>query len=102
MIDDHSSLAIIYAAIEQHNATAPKDSQLEPSPDTVLFCSEGVLDSLQFVSLVLEIEETVPDKYQVEINIADEHALTQTPSPFRTLGSLAAHIAVLLQEGADG
>lgn len=99
---NHKIVDIIYAAVEQHNATAPNDSRLEPSPDTVLFGSEGKLDSLQFVSFIFEIEATIQEEYQVGVSIFNEQTLSQTPSPFRTLGSLAAHIAVLLKEGANG
>lgn len=95
-------LEIIYKAVGKHNQRASGEQQLEQTPDTVLFGSEGMLDSLQFVSLILGIEEMVQDEFKVPVAVADDRALTRTPSPFLTLGSLADYLSELLEEKAVG
>lgn len=60
--------------------------------DTALFGRGALLDSLGLVSLVLELEMAVNDRYGTDIVLADEKAMAQKNSPFRTVGSLARYI----------
>jgi len=95
-------LEIIYDAVRTHNQRASGEQRLEQTPDAVLFGENGVLDSLQFVSLVLAIEEKVQEEFEVSVAVVDDRALTRTPSPFLTLGSLAEFVCELLAEEATG
>jgi acyl carrier protein len=58
----------------------------------------GPLDSVKVVSLVVELEEQIADHCGVSITIADDHAMSQQRSPFRTVGSLADYIQGLMTE----
>ena len=69
-----------------------------PTPDLNIFGSEGLLDSMGLVHLVLELEERLQDEYDVAITIADERAISQNKSPFKTVGSLAEYIEELLRK----
>jgi acyl carrier protein len=60
-------------------------------PDTHLFGKEGLLDSMALVSLVMSLEQQIADQFGAEIALADDKALSQKHSPFRTIGSLAAY-----------
>lgn len=57
--------------------------------DTRLFGASGLFDSVGLVSLVLAIEQEVADRFGVNVALADEKALSQKHSPFRTVGALA-------------
>ena len=63
---------------------------------TPLFGREGVLDSLGLVTLIVALEQKIEDKYGVQVALADEKALSQLKSPFRTVGSLAEYAIGLL------
>jgi acyl carrier protein len=63
------------------------------SADTRLFGEGGLLDSMALVSLVIAVEQAVEDKYEVAVALADEKALSQRSSPYRTIGTLAAYAA---------
>ena len=63
----------------------------------MLFGEGGVLTSVDFVTLVLDIEEAVEDATGQSITLADERAMSQKHSPFRTVGTLADYIAGLLE-----
>ena len=91
-------LNIIFQAVGNHNQKASADHQLVQAPNTVLLGSEGTLDSLQLVSLILDIEGMLQKDFEVPVSVANEQALTRTPSPFRTLGSLAEYVTELLEE----
>ena len=51
------------------------------------------------MSLVVALEQTVEDTYGVSVSLADERALSERHSPFRTIGTLADYAGRLI-EGA--
>jgi D-alanine--poly(phosphoribitol) ligase subunit 2 len=63
-----------------------------------LFGSKGLLDSLGLVALVLDVEQHVSDQLGRAISLADDRALSLERSPFRTVGTLADYVLVLLDE----
>jgi D-alanine--poly(phosphoribitol) ligase subunit 2 len=67
-------------------------------PDTLLFGKTGLFDSLGLVNLILAIEEAIQDDAGVAVSLADERAMSQSRSPFRTMGSLAGYAAGLVEE----
>ena len=60
---------------------------------TRLFGDGGLLDSMALVSLVIAVEQAVEEKYDSPVALADEKALSQRSSPYRTIGTLAAYAA---------
>lgn len=64
---------------------------------TRLFGDGGLLDSLALVSLVIAVEQGIEEKYGVRVEIADDKALSQKNSPYRTIGSLVAYAAQELE-----
>ena len=75
----------------------------ELGSNTRLFGREGILDSMGLVSLVVAIEQAVEDSYGVQISLADEKALSQTRSPYRTVATLAQYAEQEIREkGANG
>jgi acyl carrier protein len=69
--------------------------------DTRLVGERAVIGSLALVSLIVELEQTVEDEFGIAVTLADERALSQTKSPFRTVGTLADYTARLLAEQAS-
>jgi acyl carrier protein len=59
--------------------------------DTPLFGRDGVLDSAGLVALVVGVEQAVEERWNRSVTLADERALSQRHSPFRTVGSLATY-----------
>ncbi|MCI0400487.1 MAG: acyl carrier protein [Gammaproteobacteria bacterium] len=84
----------------QHGVKVPADL----SSDTPLFGREGILESLGLVSLVVSVEQAIEDEFGVSISLADDRALAQTKSPYRTVASLAEYAGHLIQqvEGQHG
>lgn len=91
-------LNIIFEAMKEINEQSFPKKKLELTEETILFGKSGNLDSLELVSLIVSVEEKLFDEFEKQISIADEKAMSQTRSPFRTIGSLAQYIAFLLQE----
>jgi len=65
---------------------------------TYLIGRRSFLDSLTLVSVIVDIEQKVNDEYGVSISIADERAMSQEKSPFRTIGTLAEYVKLLIKE----
>ena len=66
--------------------------------DTTIYGNDSRLDSLGLVNLIVAVEQNIEDDFDVNITIADERAMSQKRSPFRTIGILADYIDRLLKE----
>ncbi len=58
----------------------------------------GVLTSLELVTLIVNIEQKLSEEYDISLTIADERAMSQKKSPFRTIGALSDYISLLIKE----
>ena len=63
------------------------------SMDTVLYGDDGLLDSIQLVNLIVAVEQRVEEEMGFSVAIADEKAISQRNSPFRTVGTLCDYIS---------
>jgi D-alanine--poly(phosphoribitol) ligase subunit 2 len=89
---------VVINTVREINEQLPQEQQLGQSTETVLYGKNGKLDSLGLVNLLVIIEQNIEDEFDVSITIADERAMSQKHSPFRTIGSLADYIEMLLKQ----
>jgi acyl carrier protein len=54
-------------------------------------------DSMHVVNIIVLIEEEVSDTFDVDITLANEHTMSQSKSPFRSIGTLADYIVETLK-----
>ena len=66
--------------------------------ETPVFGQRGPLDSMQLVTFLMELEQQINDRCGTMISIADDRALSQQRSPFRSVGTLADYVDMLLTE----
>jgi acyl carrier protein len=91
----------VYAAIDELNKQLPKGVQVEKSPDAPLYGSSGKLESLDFVTLIMEVEEKINSEFGTDITIADENLLSKQNSPFSSVLTLVEYLEeVLKNEGS--
>lgn len=83
---------------EDHKISSDGDLDAE----TRLFGAGSILDSLGLVTLIVELEQAIQDRFRVAVSLADEKALSQTRSPFRTIGTLAEYAAQQIEERSRG
>lgn len=76
----------------------PVDTAPTLDENTRIFGKDGSFDSLQLVNLLIEVEQRVNERYGTIISIADDRAMSQERSPFRTIGSLADYVSMLISE----
>lgn len=90
----HESLLEVFAQI---GTPAPE----KIDDDTVLVGQAAVLDSLGVVQLIVEVEQRVEQAHRISVTLANDKAMSQRNSPFRTVGVLAEHVIATAQEAAS-
>ena len=100
MIDIDVPALVINSLNEIISEMDEKDQQQIKNLDksTRIIGRKAVLDSLGLVSVIVDIEQKLSDVYAIDVTIADERAMSQEKSPFRTVGSLVEYVSLLLQE----
>ena len=97
MITGREVEAIIFAALGAQNAERAPDDQIEISEKTPLFAAGSRLDSLQFVSLITDVEVALNTEYGREVSLADDRALERAESPYTTVATLRDYVLELTQ-----
>ena len=89
---------LVIETLVENNSEIKSPLLNSPTPETLLFWKDGVLDSLELVKLISDLEENVYRKFGVQITLADEKTMSQRVSPFRTVQTLVEYIHRLLSE----
>lgn len=86
---------IVYEVMKELNEEREDATKLDLNENTMLFGRDSNLDSLELVTIIVGVEQTILDELGVEITLTDEKAMSQARSPFRTVGSLVDYICSL-------
>ena len=98
MADEERIAKAVYAAVDELNEQLPKGVQVDKSLDAPLYGASGKLESLDFVTLIMEVEEKINAEFGTDITIADENLLSKQKSPFSTLGTLIEYLEEVLKQ----
>ncbi len=96
-IGDAAIQEVVLQVMRAANLARDPAAQLAVSPDAAIFGAKSPLDSLGLVALLMDVEEGL-QRLGCDLNLSDERAVSQTRSPFRTVGSLVAYIGTLARE----
>lgn len=92
-------LALIYEAVDELNEQASGGGAvIEKSEGERLMGHDRKLDSLSLVQFIVAIEQRLADGLGATVTLADERAMSQKHSPFRSLGTLADYATTLVEE----
>ena len=83
---------------EVSNSIYTDNEEIVINENFVIYGDNSQLDSLALVSLIVAVEQNIEDEFGISITLADERAMSQENSPFRTVSSLADYIEALLKE----
>jgi|GEM_PF-365704 acyl carrier protein len=92
---------VLFSAVDQLNEELLPKQRLTKTPETVVFGHMGKLDSLALVNFLMLTEQKLEDEFNFPISLADERAMSQERSPFRTLATMADYIGQLLREKGE-
>ena len=68
---------------------------------TILYGEFGKLDSLGLMSLIVILEEKLQDYLEIDLVLANEKAVSQENSPFRSIQTLTDYIQSLIEQKRD-
>jgi acyl carrier protein len=101
MVNDERVSKAVFSAVDELNRQLPAGVSVEKSLDAPLYGSGGKLESLDFVTLIMEVEEKINAEFGTTITIADENLLSKAKSPFSTLRTLIEYLEEMLKEQAS-
>ena len=96
MADRERILEAVYRAVDELNKQLPKGVSVNKSPDAVLYGKTGKLESIDVVTLIMEVEDLIKAEFGTSFTIADDRAMSRENSPFLTVGTLSDYVAELL------
>ena len=91
-------LEAIYKALTALNAERGPDEQIAVGPDTCLFGESSALDSLALVSVIVDLETLVSDRFGKALSLTDDRAMSRDPVPFSNVTALKVYLLELLSE----
>ncbi|NWF58831.1 MAG: hypothetical protein HXY43_05840 [Fischerella sp.] len=65
--------------------------------ETRILGGNSPFDSMHVVNIIVLVEAGVSDTFNVDITLANEHTMSQSKSPFRSIGTLADYIVGALK-----
>lgn len=89
---------VIFTALEAVNAEREPDDQVLISSSTPLFGVDAAIDSLEFVSVITDVETSLNLEHGMGISLADDRAMSRPVSPYSTVATLRDYVLELAQE----
>lgn len=97
-LDRAKIVQMIVASLQEVLVTAAPSNSASLNEDTRLIGREAVLDSMGLVNLIIEVEQRLEDEHDITVVLADERAMSQKNSPFRSVQTLADYICQVAAE----
>jgi acyl carrier protein len=99
---ERTELVTIVTQAVQGQLELAGDSETPVDEESVLLGSDTLIDSLGLVTVIIEVEQAVLERYDVSVSLVDDKAMSARNSPFRTVGSLADHAFAAVEELKTG
>lgn len=89
---------VVVNTFKQVASDNEKTYEGEPDAATAIMGQESPFDSVDLVTFIVALEQTLEDDWNVSIILADDRAMSQAVSPFKTIGSISDYIEMLIKE----
>lgn len=86
----------VMCVVKEFGEEQNNQALIDATEDTRLFGEN--LDSMGIVFLITELESRISDELDVDLTLADERAMSQKTSPFRSVKTLAKYANTLIEE----
>ena len=93
---------ILFNVIDELNQLQPREEHLTKDLQAPLAGDFGRLDSAGLINLIVLTEQKTAQELGRPILLTDDRTMSQINTVFRTVGSLADYIHLLLDEKCDG
>ncbi|PJE53319.1 hypothetical protein [Marinomonas sp. BSi20584] len=92
-------LKIVIEAVKEIGEDQENATLIAATEDTLLFGEN--LDSMGIVFLVTDLESKIAEELDLDITLADERAMSQRTSPFRSVKTLTNYTQTLIDEAKE-
>jgi acyl carrier protein len=89
---------VVLSTFRQVIRDAEKTMDRDADETTALLGSDSPFDSVDLVTFIVALEQTLEDEHNVSVILADDRAMSQTESPFRSIASVSDYIYMLINE----
>lgn len=89
---------VVLSTFKQVAKDNEKSFDCEPTNDTAIMGPDSPFDSVDLVTFIVALEQTLEDDWNTSIILADDRAMSQEVSPFKTIGSISDYIEMLIKE----
>jgi acyl carrier protein len=96
--DRGTALSVVQTALKELLSQNGDDVPEPFDEAVVLVGKDAVIDSLGMVSLIVEIEQALETGHDVSVTLANDRAMSERNSPFRTVGVLTDHVMTLISQ----
>jgi hypothetical protein len=93
---------MLFSVLDELNQLRPGEEHLRKDLRTPLAGGSGKLDSAGLINLIVLTEQKAAEELGRPILLTDDRTMSRINEVFLTLGSLADHIHLLLNENRDG
>jgi acyl carrier protein len=91
-LTENEAYEVVRKAIEELNAERKPQPEISTDMEARLFGQGAALDSLGLVTLLLSVEDRLAASHDLALTLADERAMSEKRSPFRTISALVQYI----------
>lgn len=85
-------MEVIFQALRNLNEERDPSEQFVVDANTRLFGSDSDLDSLALVSVIVDVETLVEDRFGHRVSLTDDNAMSRDPVPFVSVAALKSYI----------
>ena len=89
-------LELVLEAVKEVGEDQGCDALIEATEETLLFGEH--LDSMGTVFLITDLEQKISEDLGIDLVLADERAMSQKTSPFRSVKTLTNYVQTLIDE----
>lgn len=89
-------LNLVLETVKEIGEDQNNQALIDATEDTRLFGEN--LDSMGIVFLVTDLESRISDELDLDLTLADERAMSQKTSPFRSVKTLVKYANTLIEE----
>jgi len=97
MTDRERIAQAVYQAVDALNAQL-KGKHVDKSPDQPLYGKNSDLDSLDFATFIMEVEDKINKEFGADITIAENDLFTGQEGPFATINGVIVYLERVLED----
>ena len=87
----------VFGAVDELNKQLPAGVLIGKSFDAVLYGKQGHLESLDFLTFIMEVEERIKAEFGIDLVLTNDNLLSDHDSQFRSVGTLIDHLDSLIK-----